>query len=87
VSNEISTLSGREEAQRRRDQGADLIERTRTSRSEERLQFGEGELDRIEVRAVGREKAEMRADRFDRGADVRLFVDGEIVEDDHIARA
>ena len=87
MSNEISTLRWREEGQRRGDQSADLIEGTRTSRAQEGLQLGEGELDGIEVWAVRREKAEMRADRFDRGADVRLFVDGEIVEDNDIARA
>ena len=27
----------------------------------------------------------LRAGRFDGGADVRLFVDSEVVEDDHIA--
>jgi hypothetical protein len=87
VPNEISALGRREEAQRRRDQVADLIERPRAGGPEEGLQFGEGELDRIEVRTIRRQKAELRADGFNRDTDLGLFVDDEIIEDDDIARA
>ena len=81
---EVAALGRGEEVQGCRDQIADLIEGSRAGGPEEGLQFGEGELDRIEVRAVGRQKAELRADGFDRGADLRLFVDREIIEDDDI---
>ena len=66
---------------------ADVVEGPGTRRAEERFQFGEGQFDRIEVGTVGRQKAELGADRFDRGAHRGLFVDGEVVEDDDIARA
>jgi hypothetical protein len=58
----------------------------RGRRAEKRFQFGEGEFDRIEVGAVGWEKPELSGHGFDGGADLRLFVDGEVIEDDHIAR-
>ena len=72
--------------QRRGDQRTDVVKRARAGRAEERFQFGEREFDRIEVGAVGWEKPELGAHGFDGGADLRLFVDGEVIEDDHIAR-
>ena len=40
----------------------------------------------MEIRAVREEEAEAGPDPFDRGLDLGLFVDGEIVEDHHVAR-
>jgi hypothetical protein len=54
---------------------------------EERFQFRERHLDRIEVRAVGRQKSDPSARGFDRRAQLGLFVNGEIVEHDDIASA
>ena len=85
--NEVSAFRGRVEVERDGDQIADVVERPRTCRADECFQFGERKLDRIEVRAVGRQEAELAADGFDRRAHRRLFVDGEIVEHDHIAGA
>lgn len=45
------------------------------------LQFGEGQLDRIEVRRIGREKAEEATGGFERRADRRVAVHAEIVQD------
>jgi hypothetical protein len=58
----------------------------RAGRAEERFQLREGKLDGIQVRTVGRQKAQVRAGRFDRGADLGVFVNGEVVQDDDIAR-
>ena len=53
MSHVVATFGRREEAERRRDQGADLIEAARSRRPEERFQFGEREFDRVEVGTVG----------------------------------
>mgnify|MGYP000877088408 CR=1 FL=1 len=49
------------------------------------LEFGEGLLDGIEIRAVGREIAHARACGFDCGLNAGAFVRGEIVHDDDVA--
>ena len=50
----------------------------------ERLQFGKREFDRIEVGTVGWEKPELGPYGFDRGTDLWLFVDREVIEDDDV---
>ena len=82
----IRAFVGLEEGKRRGDQRADLLERARAHATEKGLQFGEGLLDRIEVRAVGRQKPEPRAGLCDGVAHRRLFVHRQVVEHDHIAR-
>jgi len=84
VSDIVLTFGRGEERQRDGDELADLIEGARSDGTEERFQFREDLFNRIEVWAVGRQKPEVRARSFDRGADVRLFVHGEVVEDDDI---
>ena len=64
-----------------------MIERAGPCRAEKRFQFGEGLFDRVEVRTVGRQKADVGACAFNRRANRRVFVDREAVEHDHIARA
>lgn len=64
-----------------------MIEAARTRRAEERFQFGERELDRIEIGTVGRQELEARATLFDGRLHFRLFVRREIIQDDDIARA
>jgi hypothetical protein len=64
-----------------------MIETTGPRRAEERLQFGEREFNRVEVRTVGRQKSDLRPDGFNRRADRRLFVDDEVVEHHDIARS
>ena len=84
---EISAFRGREEPDRDGDQIAHVIKGPGTRGPDEGFQLREGEFDRIEIRAVGWQEAELGADGFDRRAHRRLFVDGEIVEHDHIAGA
>jgi hypothetical protein len=86
VPDEISAFRGREEAQRNSDQVADVVKGSGTRRPDERFQFREGQFDRIEIRAVRRQEAELGADGFDRRAYRGMFVDGEVVEHHHIAR-
>jgi len=62
-----------------------MVEGPRTRRPHEGFQLGERHLDRIAVRAVGRQKSDLRADGFDRRAHLRLFVNGQIVEHHDIA--
>ena len=83
---EVSAFGRREELQRDGDQVADVVKGPGTGGAEKRFQFRERQFDRIEVGTVGRKEAELGADGFDGGAHRRLFVDGEVVEDDHVAR-
>jgi len=85
VSHVIAAFVGREEPQRDRDEGVDLIEAPRPGRPEESFQFGEGLFDRVEVGTVRRQKPELRTDAVDRGADRGLLVDGEVIEDHDVA--
>jgi hypothetical protein len=76
----------REEVDRRGDQTADVLEVPWSRGPEERFQFGEGQFDRIEIRAVGRKESQVRARLLDGDPDLGLLVDDEVVEHDHIAR-
>jgi hypothetical protein len=87
MSNEVSAFRRREEADRDSDQLAHLVKGPGPCGPDEGFQLREGEFDRIEIRTVGRQEAELSADGFDRRAHRRLFVDGEIVEHDHLAAA
>jgi hypothetical protein len=78
---------GREELKRDGDEAADLVEAPWTGGAQEGFQFRERELDRIEVRTIGREESYERRRLLDRGPHLRLLVDREVVEDDDIARA
>ena len=86
MSNVVPTLGRREEGERSGDKRCDVVEGARPSGTEEGFQFREGKLDRIEVGTVGRQKADLRPGGFDGRAHLWLFVDGEIVEHDDIAR-
>lgn len=81
----MAAFVGREEAERDRDEGVDLIEAPRPGRPEESFQFGEGLFDRVEVGTVRGQKPELRADAFDGGADLGLLVDCEVIEDHDVA--
>ena len=64
-----------------------ISEGARPGRSQDGFQFGEREFDRVEVRTVRREKAELGASRRDSRPDRRLFVHGQVIEDDDVAGA
>lgn len=84
--NEIQTFQRRKQLERDGDERDDLVEVARPGGAQKGLQLRKRQFDRIEVRAVGRQKAEPCADRFDRGLDLRLFVRHEVVEHDDVAR-
>jgi hypothetical protein len=87
VSDVVPTLGRRVEGERGGNQGGDLIEVARSRGSQEGFQFGERELDGVEVGTIGREKSELGARRFDGRADLGLFVHGQVIEDDDVARS
>ena len=82
----VGAFLRREEIDGGRDQRADLLVGAGTSGAQERFQFGERELDGIEVWTVGRKKSKVRACLLDGRPDGRLFVGREIVHHDDIAR-
>lgn len=84
---EIEAFARRKEVQRDRDKLDDLVEGARSRGAQKRFQFGKGELDRIEVRAIGRQEAQTRPDPFNRCLHLRLFVHRQIVEDDDVTGA
>ena len=54
--------------------------------SEQGLEFGEGELNRVEIGRVRRQEEERRAARLDELTDLVSLVAAEVVEDDDVAR-
>ena len=58
----VGAFVGREAAERRSDQVADLLKAARPHGAEERFQFSEGGFDRIEVGTVGLEESEVPYD-------------------------
>jgi len=83
----IPALIRREDVERRGYEGDDVIERARSGGPEKRLQCGECLFDRIEVGTVRWEKADLRADRLDRRAHLRLFVHRNVIEHNHITES
>ena len=81
----IAAFDGGEQVERGGDQRADVIEGAGARGAEQGFEFGEGELDRIEVGTIGRQEPQRGAGGFDSVAHLRLFVDGEVVEDDDVA--
>lgn len=79
-------LVWRVKRERRRDEGIHVVEGPRSGRAQEGFEFRERLFNRIEVGAVRRQEPQQGSGRFDSGADVGVFVHGEIVEDDDIAR-
>lgn len=57
-----------------------------TRRAQMGLEVGEDEFDRVEIRGIGREKAQVAARCVDRLPDVRVLVDAQVVQDDGRAR-
>src|SRR5258705_6061503 len=84
---EIEAFAWRKEVQRDFYELDDLVEAARSRGPQKCFQLGEGELDGIEVRAVGRQEAQPRTDPFNRRLHLRLFVHREVIEDDDLAGA
>ena len=82
---EIEAFARREELQRDPHELDHLVEAPRARRPEKRFQLRKGELDRIEIRTVGREEAKAGPDAFNRGLHLRLLVHRQVVEHDDVA--
>lgn len=78
---------GREKLERDGDETADLLVASGTGRAQEGFQFGECELDGVEVRTVGRQKPNVRAHALDGEADLGLLMGRQVVEHDDIPHA
>ena len=83
----ISALRRREPGHCDRDELDDLLEGPRSNGAEKRFQFRERLFDRIEIGAVGRQEAKMRADAGNRRTNFRLFVHREVIQHDDITEA
>ena len=69
-----------------RDCIEDICERSRTDASQVGLEFGEGHLDGIEIRAVSRKEQEPAAALLQGLCRAWTFVGGQVVEDDNSPR-
>lgn len=87
MSDVISTFGWREQGQCGRDERVDVIERAGACGAEKRFQFRKRLFNGIEIGTVRRQKTERRADRCERGADFRLPMHREVIENDDIAGA
>jgi hypothetical protein len=85
VPDEVQALPGGEKVQGNRDELDDLVEAARPRRPQECLQLCKGEFDGIEIRTVGRQKAQARARAFNGGLHLGLLVHREVIEHDDIA--
>lgn len=75
----------REERECGGDEGDHVVKRARTCGAQQRFQFGERLLDRIEVRTVRWQEAQLCARTFNGEAHVWVAMHREVVEDDDIA--
>lgn len=85
MSDVVPTFGRREEGERDTYEFRDLVKRARPDGAQKRFEFCEDLFDRIEIRTVWRQKSEVCTSLFDGGTDFRLFVHGEVVQDDNIA--
>jgi hypothetical protein len=81
----VLAFGGCEGLERIGDSIPEIIDGSGGGFSQERFQFGEGLLDGVEVRRIGREVDEPRADGLDGSLDGFDTVGGQIVEDYDIA--
>jgi len=81
----ISAFRRSEKVERRRHEGDDVIEGPGTNGTQERFELRERQFNRIEIGTLGRQKAEVRPGAFNGGANLRLSVHREVVEDHHVA--
>jgi len=84
VSEVITALSGIEAFQELADSTFKSFDGSLGGGPQERLEFGECQLDRVEVGTIRRQIDKLRADAFDRFADADHFVSGQIVHHDEV---
>ncbi len=81
----VATFGGGEARQTRPEERPERVDRSAAGLADDGLEFGEAQLDGVEVGAVGREEAQRRADGFNGVAHAVDFVSGEIVSDHDVA--
>ena len=80
----VATLGGGEARQARAEQRRERVDRSTAGLAHDGFEFGEAQLDRVEVGAVGRQEAQRRAGRFNSVAHAGDCVRGEIVGNHHV---
>ena len=78
-------IRGSEEIDDAADGGPEAVDGSLGGLAQQRLELGEGVLDRIEVGLVGRQVEQAGAGRLDHLAHLRPLVAGQIVHDDDVA--
>ena len=81
----VATLGRGEARQTLAEERPERVDRSTAGRANDGFEFGEAELDGVEVGAVGRQEPQRRADRFNGGPHAVDRVGGEIVGDHDVA--
>lgn len=81
----VATLGGGEARQTLAEEWPERVDRSTAGLANDGFEFGEAQLDGVEVGTVGRQEPQRRAGRFNGGPDAVDFVGGEIVGDHDVA--
>ena len=81
----VATLGGGEARQTLAEEWPERVDRATAGLANDGFQFGEAQLDRVEVGTVWRQEPQRRAGRFNGGPDAVDLVGGEIIGDDDVA--
>ena len=81
----VAALGGGEARQTLTEERPERVDRAAAGFADDGFEFGEAQLDGVEVGAVGREEAQRRADGFNGVAHAVDFVSGEIVGNHDVA--
>ena len=81
----VATLGGSEVRETRTEEGPERVDRSTAGLADDGFEFGEAQLDGVEVGAVGREEPQRRAGTFNGSLHAVDLVGGEIVRDHDVA--
>src|SRR3954469_9646278 len=82
----VGAFDGCEGIEQRSDGGPEAFDRPLGGFAQECFELGEGILNRVEIRAVGREVEQACPRRLDQGPHPRSLVAGQVVQDHDVAR-
>ena len=85
MTNVVATLGRGEARQTFAEEWPERVDRATAGLAHDGFEFGEAQLDGVEVGAVGRQEPQRRAGRFNGGPDAVDLVGGEIVGDHDVA--
>ena len=80
----VAAFGGGEARQTRTEERPERVERAAAGLADDSFEFGEAQLDGVEVGTVGRQEAQRRAGRFTSVAHAVDFVRGEVVGNHHV---